>query len=69
MVEDEVAKAIADQLRVKLTGHEEQVVDAETTAALRLTMPTCAVLVITLKRQDHLPMTLPPRNILEKQCV
>ena len=34
VVESEVAKAIADQLRVKLTGHEEQVVDAKPTDSL-----------------------------------
>ena len=31
LVESEVAKAIADQLRVKLTGHEEQVIAAKPT--------------------------------------
>jgi TolB-like protein/class 3 adenylate cyclase len=30
-VESEVAKSIADQLRAKLTGHEEQVIDAKST--------------------------------------
>jgi len=40
-VESEVAKAIADQLRAKLTGQEEQVIAAKPTTTSRPTMPTC----------------------------
>jgi TolB-like protein len=40
-VESEVAKAIADQLRAKLTGQEEQVIAPNRLTILRLTMPTC----------------------------
>ncbi len=49
-VESEVAKAIADQLRAKLTGQEEQVIGRQTDGqSLRLTMPTCAVWLIHCK--------------------
>ena len=41
-VESEVAKAIADQLRAKLTGQEEQVIAAKPTDNPKPTMPTCA---------------------------
>jgi len=40
-VETDVAKAIADQLRAKMTGQEEQVIAAKPTDNPRLTMPTC----------------------------
>ena len=43
-VESDVAKAIADQLRAKLTGQEEQVIAARPTEqSSRLTMPICGV--------------------------
>ena len=40
-VESEVAKAIADQLRVHLTGREAQDIAAKPTDILQPTMPTC----------------------------
>jgi adenylate cyclase len=45
-VESEVAKAIADQLRAKLTGQEEQSSLLNRLTTLRRTMPTCAVWLI-----------------------
>ena len=45
-VESEVAKAIADQLRAKLTGREEQVIAANRRTILWHTMPTCVVWLI-----------------------
>jgi TolB-like protein len=45
-VESEVAKTIADQLRAKLTGHEQEVIAAKPTRqSWRLMMPTCAALL------------------------
>ena len=46
-VESEVAKAIADQLRAKLTRQEEQIIAARPTDNLRLTMPTCVAWLYT----------------------
>ena len=45
-VESEVAKAVADQLRAKLTGQEEQIITANRQTILRLTMPTSVVWLI-----------------------
>ena len=42
-VEGEVAKTIAEQLRAKLTGQEEQVIAAKPTDNPRHTMLTCVV--------------------------
>jgi hypothetical protein len=46
-VESEVAKAIADQLRAKLTGQEKQVIAAKPTDNLKLTMPTYVAWLMT----------------------
>ena len=44
-VETEVAKTIADQLRAKLTGHEQEVIAAKATDNPEATMRTCAALL------------------------
>ena len=65
-VESEVAKAIADQLRAKLTGQEEQVIAAKPTdnrGSLRCLPPWSGS-----TESCQLPTRLPRRNIFEKRC-
>src|SRR2546426_4120420 len=45
-VESEIAKAVADQLRVHLSGPEEQVIAAKPTDNTEATMPICVVWLI-----------------------
>jgi adenylate cyclase len=45
-VETEVAKAVSDQLRAKLTGQEEQIIAANRPIILRRTMAICVVWLI-----------------------
>ena len=52
-VESEVAKAVADQLRAKLTGRESKPSLPNRPTISRHTMPTCAVLAYTLKTCRH----------------
>ena len=68
-VESEVAKAIADQLRAKLTGQEEQVIAAKPTDNPEAYDAYLRGLAYTLKTATHLPTLLAHRNISGKRCV
>ena len=68
-VESEVAKAIAEQLRAKLTGQEEQVIAAKPTDNVDAYDAYLRGLAYTLKAgttADHFPLA--HRNISEKRC-
>ena len=67
-VESEVAKAIADQLRAKLTGQEEQVIAAKPTDNPEAYDAYLRGLAYTLKPEPHPPIPLAHRNISEKRC-
>ena len=67
-VESEVAKAIAEQLRVKLTGQEEQVIAAKPTDNPEAYDAYLRGLAYTLKTPVHPPTPLARRNISEKRC-
>ena len=67
-VESEVAKAIADQLRAKLTGQEEQVIAAKPTDNPEAYDAYLRGLAYTLKTESHPPTPLAHRNISEKRC-
>ena len=67
-VESEVAKAIADQLRAKLTGQEEQVIAAKPTDNPEAYDAYLRGLAYTLKTATHPPTPLAHRNISEKRC-
>ena len=62
-VESEVAKAIADQLRAKLTGQEEQVIAAKPTDNPEAYDAYLRGLAYTLKTTTHPPTLLARRNI------
>ena len=65
-VESEVAKAIADQLRAKLTGQEEQVLAAKPTDNVAAYDAYLRGLAYTLKTETQPPTPLVHRNISEK---
>ena len=65
-VESEVAKAIAEQLRAKLTGQEEQVIAAKPTDNTEAYDAYLRGLAYTLKTTTHPPTPLARRNISEK---
>ena len=67
-VESEVAKAIAEQLRAKLTGQEEQVIAAKPTDNPEAYDAYLRGLAYTLKTATHPPTPLAHRNISEKRC-
>ena len=68
-VESEVAKAIADQLRAKLTGREEQVIAAKPTDNPEAYDAYLRGLAYTLKTgKTHQPTPLAHRSISEKRC-
>ena len=67
-VESEVAKAIADQLRAKLTGQEEQVIAAKPTDNPEAYDAYLRGLAYTLKTANTPPTPLAHRNISEKRC-
>ena len=67
-VESEVAKAIADQLRAKLTGQEEQVIAAKPTDNLEAYDAYLRGLAYTLKTTTTPPTPLARRNISKKRC-
>ena len=68
-VESEVAKAIADQLQAKLTGHEEQVIAAKPTDNPEAYDAYLRGLAYTLENWQHTPPTpLAHRNISKKRC-
>jgi TolB-like protein len=67
-VESEVAKAIADQLRVKLTGQEEEGIAAKPTDDPEAYDAFLRGLAYTLKPETHPLTPLARRNISEKQC-
>ena len=67
-VESEVAKAIADQLRAKLTGREEQVIAAKPTDNPEAYDAYLRGLAYTLKAATHPPTPLAHRNISGKRC-
>ena len=68
-VESEVAKAIADQLRAKLTGQEEQVIAAKPTDNPEAYDAYLRGLAYTLKTGNHTRQRpWPHRNISEKRC-
>ena len=67
-VESEVAKAIAEQLRAKLTGQEEQVIAAKPTDNPEAYDAYLRGLAYTLKTATHPPTPLARRNISEKRC-
>ena len=68
-VESEVAKAIAEQLRAKLTGQEEQVIAAKPTDNPEAYDAYLRGLAYTLKTANtRQPTRLLPRNILRKRC-
>ena len=68
-VESEVAKAIAEQLRAKLTGQEEQVIAAKPTDNPEAYDAYLRGLAYTLKTGAHDPPTpLARRNISRKRC-
>ena len=66
-VESEVAKAIADQLRAKLTGQEEQVIAAKPTDNLEAYDAYLRGLAYTLKTGKLRQLPSPRRNISEKR--
>ena len=66
-VESEVAKAIAEQLRAKLTGQEEQVIAAKPTDNPEAYDAYLRGLAYTLETPTHPPTPLPHRNISEKR--
>ena len=66
-VESEVAKAIADQLRAKLTGQEEQVIAAKPTDNPEAYDAYLRGLAYTLKTATTTPTPLARRNISEKR--
>ena len=67
-VESEVAKAIAEQLRAKLTGQEEQVIAAKPTDNPEAYDAYLRGLAYSLKNDQHTPPTpLAHRNILKKR--
>ena len=67
-VESEVAKAIADQLRAKLTGQEEQVIAAKPTDNPEAYDAYLRGLAYTLKTVNTPPTPLARRNISKKRC-
>ena len=68
-VESEVAKAIADQLRAKLTGQEEQIIAAKPTDNPEAYDAYLRGLAYSLKTVNHnRPTPLAHRNISEKRC-
>ena len=68
-VESEVAKAIAEQLRAKLTGQEEQVITAKPTDNAEAYDAYLRGVAYTLKpAPTHLLTPLAHRNILKKRC-
>ena len=68
-VESEVAKAIADQLRAKLTGQEEQVIAAKPTDNPEAYDAYLRGLAYTLKTGKHTrQLPLARRNISKKRC-
>ena len=67
-VETEVAKAIADQLRAKLTGQEEQVIAAKPTDNPEAYDAYLRGLAYNLKTANTPPTPLAHRNISEKRC-
>ena len=67
-VESEVAKAVADQLRAKLTGQEEQVIAAKPTDNPEAYDAYLRGLAYTLKTCPQAPTSLAHRNISEKRC-
>ena len=66
-VESEVAKAIAEQLRAKLTGQEEQVISAKPTDNPEAYDAYLRGLAYSLKANTP-PTSLVRRNISEKPC-
>ena len=67
-VEGEVAKAIADQLRAKLTGQEEQVIAAKPTDNPEAYDAYLRGLAYSLKTINNPPTPLAHRNISKKRC-
>ena len=67
-VESEVAKAIAEQLRAKLTGQEEQVIAAKPTDNPEAYDAYLRGLAYSLKTETHPPTPLAHRNISKKRC-
>ena len=67
-VESEVAKAIADQLRAKLTGQEEHVIAAKPTDNPEAYDAYFRGLAYTLKTYPTSANVLAHRNISEKRC-
>jgi len=67
-VESEVAKAIADQLRAKLTGREEQEIAAKPTDNVEAYDAYLRGLAYNLKTQTTPPTLLVHRNISETRC-
>ena len=67
-VESEVAKAIADQLRAKLTGQEEQVIAAKPTDNPEAYDAYLRGLAYSLKAGNTTLTSLARRSISDKQC-
>jgi tetratricopeptide (TPR) repeat protein len=67
-VESDIAKAVADHLRARLTGEEEQVIAAKPTDNPEAYDAYLRGLAYTLKTSNNPRTLLPHRNILEKRC-